>query len=210
MGEVNTVDRSTSSSSLLTEHRLRAHHPIRSTNRALRCALRWLATLARVAGRWAKTLGARALHWLQSEPDLLASSRRPRKARSTRHERRLVADCEAFLAGRYPRRLPRRRRWDWAWVNTLARASRAEIEDLARTRTTRGRAAAFAAAEVLATGDRPGLGLERLQARFLVPVEVECMSSRSLSAAATTHRVLRALRTARAHPDSAAPRVADE
>jgi hypothetical protein len=116
---------------------------------------------------------------------------------SARRGRRLAAECEAFVVGRYHHHLPRRRRWEWAWVNTLAHGSRSEIEALAGSLDKRGQAAAYTATEVLATGDRYGLELTWLQTEFLVRVEVECMQCRSLTAAATTIRVLAALRRAR-------------
>ncbi len=200
------MDASTSSPSLVTQSALR-RHPIASIVRVLRCAFGWAPPIARSAARSTKVLARRALHWLQGEPGhfVAAPSRRLEKGRSTRCERRLVSECEAFLAGRYHKQLPRHARWDWAWVNALAHGERTEIEALARARGRRARAAAFAAAEVLATGDRHGLELTWLQARYLVPVEVSCMRSGSLSPAAATHRVLAALRRALGEAGPGAP-----
>ncbi|MGH9045064.1 MAG: hypothetical protein ACRDVP_09590 [Acidimicrobiales bacterium] len=110
--------------------------------------------------------------------------------------RELVSDCEAFLQGRYLQRLPRRHRWEWAWVNTLAHGSREEIALLASVRHPRRcgvKAAAFGAAEVLSEQDSRGWSLRWLQESFLVPLELECMSSPSHTPTTTAVRLLEVL-----------------
>lgn len=103
------------------------------------------------------------------------------------------------MTGHYPGRLRRRRRWEWAWINTLAHADRATIEALALKAPRRGRrgeAASFAAGEVMAAAERCAGDLGWLQRQFLVPVELQCMRGTTRTSATTTAAVLEALRRA--------------
>jgi hypothetical protein len=97
----------------------------------------------------------------------------------------LVADCEAFLAGHYLEHLdpPLGLAPPWAWLNLVAHATPGELAAASgmncpgsppdrRARTWHD-ARAFLAAEVLeAAGGHPGR-LKDLQARVLVPIELD-------------------------------------
>jgi hypothetical protein len=163
-------------------------HPLRRAGRAIASSCqRFAGALERA---WGATTGAlaRATRW------------RPRLARTSRESHCLVVDCEAFVAGRYPWRLPRRRRWEWAWINTLAHGSRTTVEWLATSPPRGGRraqAASFVAGEVLSFADRCGRDLGWLQREYLVPIELECMRGMVRTSATTTAAVLEALRRAR-------------
>jgi hypothetical protein len=178
----------------------RRRRPLAATGRRLRRAGAWLA---RRAGPAIIGVPTRIVRSPRAKPErdpeivLEVARWRTRLSPAARRERRLAVECEAFVVGRYHYHLPRRQRWEWAWVNTLAHGNRSEIENLACALEKRAQAAAFAATEVLATGDRYGMELSWLQAGFLVPVEVECMQRGSLNAATTTSRVLAALHQAR-------------
>lgn len=104
------------------------------------------------------------------------------------------------MAGRYPWRLPRRRRWEWAWINTLAHGDRSTLNALAAAAPHRGRraqAASFVASEVLAVADRAGADLGWVQREYLVPIELQCMRGMLRTSASTTAAVLEALHRAR-------------
>jgi hypothetical protein len=127
----------------------------------------------------------------QSTPD-------PGTHRASRQEARLVRECEAFLAGRYSARLPRRFRWQWSWLNTLAHAEKADIEALASRRPGKHTGAAvFAAGELLRAHERDGWELSWFQREFLVPLELDCMRGRVRGPVATVGGVLDALHRAR-------------
>ncbi len=103
------------------------------------------------------------------------------------HRGELASDCEAFLDGRLAEQFEQRGQPVpvWAWTNLLAHGTE---EDLASERTAPsphvggvdGRwwaARSYLAGSVLDASVRSG-GLEALQARVLVPLELE-LSSRS-------------------------------
>jgi hypothetical protein len=121
--------------------------------------------------------------------------------RASRQEARLVRECEAFFAGRYPARLPRRFRWQWSWLNTLAHAEKADIEALASKRPGKhSGAAVFAAGELLRAHERDGWELGWFQREFLVPLELDCMRGTVRGPVATVGGVLDALHRARPDP----------
>jgi hypothetical protein len=95
-----------------------------------------------------------------------------------------VAECVAFLCGRYASHLAERGRPVpvWAWTNTLAHATEAELQDLVRAQHRLARASdhwalasAYVAGEVLDLAERLG-SLRELQAAVLIPLELELAS----------------------------------
>ena len=93
----------------------------------------------------------------------------------------LVAECTAFLGGRYAPYLAERCRPApvWAWTNVLAHATEAELHDLVRAPGRFARASgrwalacAYLAGEVLDLADRHG-SLRELQAAVLIPLELD-------------------------------------
>lgn len=93
----------------------------------------------------------------------------------------LVAECVAFLCGRYAPHLAQRGRPvpAWAWTNTLAHATEVELHDLVRApyrfapaSVRWALACAYAAGEVLDLAERLG-PLDELQAAVLIPLELE-------------------------------------
>ena len=119
----------------------------------------------------------------------------------------LVADCEAFLAGRYLEHVdpPAGLAPPWTWMNLLAHGT---VEQLAaalamsgsgapsdRSSRTWHDARAFLATEVLeAAGGEPGR-VRDLQARVLVPLELDLVDVNDvdLSPRAMVSAVVRAL-----------------
>lgn len=96
----------------------------------------------------------------------------------------LIADCEAFLAGRYAEHLEARGRRvpAWAWVNLLAHgtgdelaAARHLVQDGTDPRSQWRAARAFLAREVLEAAVAAGTTLDDLQRRVLIPLELELM-----------------------------------
>jgi hypothetical protein len=96
----------------------------------------------------------------------------------------LVAECEAFLAGRYAEHLEARRLRvpAWAWVNLLAHGTVGELEAARHVTADDGspsaqwRAArAFLAREVLEAAAAADTTLADVQRRLLVPLELELM-----------------------------------
>ncbi len=108
------------------------------------------------------------------------------KARSAVDE--LAAECEAFLAGRYPEYLeclgqpiPA-----WAWTNPLAHAPEEQLRGMiaarGRAMTPAGgwrHACCYVAGELLDLAEQRG-PLGELQATALVPLELELMSRRDV------------------------------
>src|SRR5918994_241273 len=93
----------------------------------------------------------------------------------------LVAECTAFLGGRYAPYLAERCRPApvWGWTNVLAHATEAELHDLMRAPGRFARASgrwalacAYVAGEVLDLAERHG-SLRELQAAVLIPLELE-------------------------------------
>jgi hypothetical protein len=93
----------------------------------------------------------------------------------------LAAECTAFLQGGYAAALAKAHRPVpvWAWTNTLAHASEADLRELMRTRGRFARASgrwalacAYVAGEVLDLAERHG-SLRRLQSAVLIPLELE-------------------------------------
>jgi hypothetical protein len=92
--------------------------------------------------------------------------------------RELVAECQAFLDGRYAEHLFRRGRPVpvWVWTNLLAHGTPSELRRVARS--SRGQLAGtgwttvrqVAARQLLETAQRAG-SVEDLQATILVPLE---------------------------------------
>lgn len=109
---------------------------------------------------------------------IFQKSKRTRRWRRGRRREELALECEAFLTGRcfdslceiHARRCP-----DWAWVNVLAHADRAELERLATLRTS-GRdplaLLSYLADEVLLTAGLDESRLRILQHDRLVPLEL--------------------------------------
>lgn len=196
----------------------RSAPPTTRTGRAARAVLArakraWAAwiRLLRFVGHAIASAGSFVLGWLPlrpSDPKRRHRGAEPGSEHATRQEARLVHDCEAFFVGQYQTRLPRRFRWQWAWVNTLAHGERADIEALASKRPGKHNGAAvFAAGEVLRAHERHGWELGWFQRRYLVPLELDCMRGRVRGPVATVGGVLDALR--RARPDSKPARPAD-
>jgi hypothetical protein len=109
-----------------------------------------------------------------------------RDARSAADE--LAAECEAFLAGRYPEYLRYRGHAipAWAWTNPLAHAPEEQLRTMISTRGgTIGPAGVWAhaccyvAGELLDLAERRG-PLTELQATALVPLELELISRRDV------------------------------
>jgi hypothetical protein len=170
----------------------------------------WAAVGHVAAGVWHLVL--RRVGFVESTPSrpcpAEARDRTPEPGthRATRQETRLVRDCEAFFVGRYTARLPRRFRWQWAWLNTLAHAEKADIEALASKRPSkRNGAAVFAAGELLGAQERDGWELGWFQRTFLVPLELDCMRGRVRGPVATVRGVLDALHRARPDPKPESP-----
>ncbi len=99
----------------------------------------------------------------------------------------LVSDCEAFLAGRLAEQLEQRGQPVpvWVWTNLLAHGTAQELASERTAPSTHvigaderwSAARSYLAGSVLDASDRSG-GLELVQARVLVPLELE-LSSRS-------------------------------
>jgi hypothetical protein len=109
---------------------------------------------------------------------------RRRDARSAADE--LAAECEAFLAGRYPAYLVHRGRPvpAWAWTNPLAHAPEEQLRSMISTRGDAmgpaggwPHALCYVAGELLDLAERCG-PLTELQANSLVPLELELISRR--------------------------------
>ena len=109
-----------------------------------------------------------------------------RDARSAADE--LAAECEAFLAGRYPEYL--KHRGDpipaWAWTNPLAHASEEQLRTMISTPGDAmgpaggwPHACCYVAGELLDLAEQRG-PLGELQATALVPLELELMSRRDV------------------------------
>jgi hypothetical protein len=115
---------------------------------------------------------------------------RPHRLRSPWYRRvlegELVADCQAFVLGRYAERLEgaSSRVPVWAWTNLLAHGTEDDIRQAAaggrfepvRTRGWHA-ARAYLATEVLAAVDR-GSSLEDLQRHVLAPLELRLSARR--------------------------------
>jgi hypothetical protein len=104
--------------------------------------------------------------------------------------RQLVADCEAFLVGRYADELDARRLTvpTWAWTNLLAHGSATDLRLRAGTApqgtpaSTAWRAArAYLATEILDSVDR-GASLAELQRAVLRPLELQLAARRDVRA----------------------------
>jgi hypothetical protein len=101
----------------------------------------------------------------------------------------LAAECEAFLAGRYPQYLTYRGHPvpTWAWTNPLAHASEDQLRTMISTRgdamgSAGGwpQACCYVAGELLDLAERRGPLIE-LQARTLVPLELGLISRREVA-----------------------------
>jgi len=101
----------------------------------------------------------------------------------------LAAECEAFLAGRYPEYLAYRGYPvpAWAWTNPLAHASEDQLRTMISTRgdamgSAGGwpQACCYVAGELLDLAERRGPLIE-LQARALVPLELGLISRREVA-----------------------------
>jgi hypothetical protein len=101
----------------------------------------------------------------------------------------LAAECEAFLAGRYPEYLRYRGHPIpvWAWTNPLAHASEEQLRTMISARgDARGltggwpHACCYVAGELLDLAERRG-PLTELQATPLVPLELELISRRDVA-----------------------------
>lgn len=104
-----------------------------------------------------------------------------RRNRTALVAEQLVSECVEFLRGGYAVILARQHRPVpvWAWTNTLAHASEADLRELVRTRgrfaQASGRwalACAYVAGEVLDVAERHG-SLHHLQSAVLIPLEHE-------------------------------------
>jgi hypothetical protein len=122
--------------------------------------------------------------------------------RRSAEDQELVAECEAFLSGRYLYRCGGRRGRlpAWVWMSTLAHGDRADIEALADAgtgpRNETGPAQYFAR-QVLSVVDVQGLSLRSLQRELLVPLELTCDASDSArTSRSLCTRLLLALRRA--------------
>ncbi len=181
----------------------------------VQAAGRTVAHFAAVVGRRVRRHCVWIIRWLGAAVNGWWDDSGGRADRETRLGRRLIGDCVAFYAGRYPTRLSRRSRWDWAWINTLAHGKRDEIQELASGRHgRRASAAAFAATEVLAAEERHRWDLDWLQRRFLVPLELDCMRGLYRTPSSTAEAVLESLRRAKAverreHLDQLPPDLAE-
>ncbi len=104
----------------------------------------------------------------------------------------LLAECDAILAGAAAEFLVAAGRWapPWAWLNSLAHASREELEAAVAMEPARRpgealdtgewRAAqTFLAGEILSYIDDAGTDLAELQRTTLVPLELELIRSPS-------------------------------
>jgi hypothetical protein len=100
----------------------------------------------------------------------------------------LVAECAAFLRGRYAPYLAGRGRPVpvWAWTSVLAHASEADLHELIRAprgfAPSAGRwsvACAYVAGDVLDLADEHG-SLAALQAAVLIPLELELATRRDI------------------------------
>ena len=117
--------------------------------------------------------------------------------RSRAWERELVAECEAFLSGRYAPCLASRGGSvpPWAWLNLLAHGEPDDIKALANGdphwRGCSGAsvwhdALSFLAQEMVAQAIRQNLLLAELQRLSLIPLELELAGSREPSTSPTT------------------------
>ena len=104
--------------------------------------------------------------------------------RSRVWERELVAECEAFFSGCYPRYLSTKGRSvpHWAWLNVLAHGDADDIDALATgesdwppcsATTVWRQALSFLAQELISQSVRQNLSLAELQRLTLVPLELE-------------------------------------
>jgi hypothetical protein len=102
--------------------------------------------------------------------------------RRRQREAELVADCEAFLAGRYAERLAERasRVPGWAWLNLVAHGTGADLASARQNRRSAGSmlphwhwvaARAYLIGEVLDAVDAGRGSLPVLQQRVLRPLE---------------------------------------
>ena len=104
--------------------------------------------------------------------------------RDARSAAELVAECEAFLTGRYPEHLADRGQPvpGWAWTNPLAHASEDRLRTMIATRGAASgsaggwpQACSYVAGELLDLAEQRG-PLPELQAGVLVPLELELIS----------------------------------
>lgn len=104
---------------------------------------------------------------------------RRRTLRTRRSSNELVADCEAFLTGRYAERVVERGGTVpvWAWTNLLAHGRETDLRsEIAKTdgqNSDRWRAARAYLATELLDGARRGRSLADVQRTVLVPLELE-------------------------------------
>lgn len=91
----------------------------------------------------------------------------------------LAAECEAFLAGHYLDLLCSNGRLAipaWAYVNCVAHASRAELEEMANREASPSDAMAlvsYMASEVIGAANRLGVEVSILQGSVLIPFELK-------------------------------------
>lgn len=111
----------------------------------------------------------------------------------------VAADCEAFLAGRYPEHLitQGRRVPAWAWLNQAAHARADVIIAAADRMPDDGRClvwtdARAAVASMVAAALVWGADLDEIQREVLVPLEIE-LAHEVLTPEALTRRVYQAL-----------------
>jgi hypothetical protein len=111
--------------------------------------------------------------------------------RAEDHGRRLVAECEAYLSGRFAELVASR--GDpvppWAWLNQVAHAEPEDVVALARSGTRPGRlgqgpqdwrvAVGRIAAEVVGRAGTSPAGIRSLQVQVLLPVELSLMGEKA-------------------------------